>query len=183
MTALEVKNDVLQMIVNTNDKAALEQIRGLLEELPDNNNGVSKPQEDFAKQLIQCIREQHFEYGVTSDADKLISKQMAINTLAIKSILNDLFIKNYDKPDILVGLLQVISRLSVEQINPEGYNMVNVAISHENIEVKETAIRCLENWSDNKSLKILQSISVNEAWLQDYINTVVNDIQEELCLT
>ena len=35
MTALEIKNDVLQMIVNTNDKAALEQIRDLLEELLD----------------------------------------------------------------------------------------------------------------------------------------------------
>ena len=200
------------MIVDTNDKAALEQIKDFLEELPDirryhaakaakkpsypvdkafemiektknGSNGVLKQQKDFARQLVKSIKEQHFEYGVTSDTDNLVSKQMNINILATKSTINDLFVKNYNKADILVGLLQIISRIPTEQINPEGYNMANLAIAHENHEVKETAIRCLENWGDEKALKILQTISVDIAWLQDYVNSIINDIQEELCLT
>jgi len=142
-----------------------------------------KLQEGFARQLILCIKEQHFEYGVTSMADQLVSEQMNINALATKNTINKLFIDNYNKPDIVIGLLQVVSRITVEQINPEGYTMATAAISHENHEVKETAIRCLENWGDKKALEILQSISVDIAWLQDYVNSIINDIQEELCLT
>lgn len=139
-------------------------------------------QEDFAEQLIQCIKEQHFEYGITSVADKLVSEQMKINALATKHTINKLFTDNYDKPDILIGLLQIISRMPVEQISSEGHTMATAAIAHQNIEVKETAIRCFENWEDTKSLEILQNISVDVAWLQDYVNSIINDIREELCL-
>jgi len=152
-----------------------------------NENGLNEArielQEDFARQLIQCIKEQHFEYGVTSMADNLVAEQMEINTLATKHTINRLFTDNYNKPDILIGLLQIISRIPIEQISPEGYTIATATIPNENIEVKETAIRCFENWGGNKSLTILQGISVNIDWLKDYINSIINDIREELCLT
>lgn len=140
-----------------------------------------KRQEDFAKRLVECIKEQHFEYGVTSMADKMVSEQMNINALATKSTINTLFVQNFKNPKILIGLLQILSRMPIQQITSEGHTMATAAIAHKNIEVKETAIRCLENWGDAEGLEILQNISVDTPWLKDYVNSVITDIQEELC--
>lgn len=136
---------------------------------------------DFAIKLISYIKEQHFEYGVTSNADVLISDEIKKNKLATKTTLNELFVKYYENPTILVGLLQVVSRN--ENIYPEGHIMALSALTHKNFEVRECGIRCFENWVNETSLSILKNISTEPQWLQDYLNTVINNIKEELCHT
>lgn len=51
---------------------------------------------DFERKLISCIKEQHFEYGIISKADIFIDEQMKINSLVTKSLLNELFVKNFE---------------------------------------------------------------------------------------
>jgi hypothetical protein len=135
----------------------------------------------FAIKLISCIREQHFEYGITSNADILISEEMKKNKLATKATLNELFVNHYDNPSILIGILQVVSRN--ENIYPEGCMMATAALSHKNFEVRECGIRCFENWVSEATLKILKNISTEPQWLQDYLSTVIHNIEEELCHT
>lgn len=136
---------------------------------------------DFANKLISCIKEQHFEYGVTSKADILISEELTKNKLATKNTLNELFVKNFEIPSVLIGILQIISRN--DKINPEGQLMALAALSHKNFEVRECGIRCFENWVSQASLTMLKNISTKPQWLQDYLNTVIDNIEEELCHT
>jgi hypothetical protein len=146
-----------------------------------NDIRLKQQKNDFAIKLISCIREQHFEYGVTSNADILISDEMKKNKLATKTTLNELFVKHYDNPTILIGILQVVSRN--ENIYPEGHMMALNALLHKNFEVRECGIRCFENWVSETTLTILKNISTEPQWLQDYLNTVIDNIEEELCHT
>ena len=137
----------------------------------------------FERKLISYIREQHFEYGITSKSDLFISEQMSINRLATKSSLNELFVSNYENPSILIGILQVVSRIENNIVNPEGQAMALAALTHRNFEVRECGIRCFENWATKISLTILKNISTEPKWLQEYLETVIKNIEEELCHT
>lgn len=138
-------------------------------------------QQAFAKQLVNCIKDQHFEYGVYSNADSMVENEFKKNLLVTKNTLNRLFTENFETPEILIGILQIVSRLPMNKIIPEGYTMATAAISHQNIEVQECAVRCFENWTSSISISILKNVSVKLDWLQDYIDTVINNIEEELC--
>jgi hypothetical protein len=138
---------------------------------------------EFERKLISCIIDQHFEYGITSKSDIFIMNQMNINKLVTKSLLNELFVKNFENPSILIGILQVVSRIAHDKINPEGQVMALAALTHKNFEVRECGIRCFENWVSQTSLTILKNISTEPKWLQDYLETVITNIEEELCHT
>jgi hypothetical protein len=72
----------------------------------------------FTQQLISCILEDDFEYGVESRACILVKEQMKINKYATKEWLNRMYVDNFRKPRILIGILRVISRLDKEDVYP-----------------------------------------------------------------
>lgn len=144
-----------------------------------NQTRLLKLREIFTPKLLNLILESDFEYGIASQVDVFMRNQMKENSLVTKSWLNDIFVENFSNPVILVGILRAISRLSYDEICPEGQLIATAALSHSNIEVQECGIRAFESWGTLRSLHILSSISVAVAWLQDYINEVVKDLSKE----
>lgn len=144
---------------------------------------LNQQRNDFSIELLSCIKEQYFEYGVTSKADALVANQLQIDKFFTMNTLTELFVNNFDNPPILVGILQIVSRISDDIINPQGQSMAKAALNHKNLEVRECGIRCFENWVTLNSLNILENISVEPKWLQDYLIEVMNNIKEDLCPT
>ena len=142
---------------------------------------LNHQKDDFAVQLLNCIKDQHFEYGINSQADLLVQKQLNINMLATENTLNELFVNNFDIPHVIIGILQIISRLSEPSIISKGQVMAIAALSHKNLEVRDCGIRCFECWANESSLRILKCIKTEPKWLQEYIENVITYIEEELC--
>jgi len=133
----------------------------------------------FTPKLINLILDSDFEYGFDSDVDVFIRDQMNNNQLATKSWLNDIFVEYFSNPTILIGLLRAISRLPYLDVYPEGQTIALSALTHNNLEVKECGVRVFENWGNLASLKILEILHVSPAWLQEYIDKVVEYLQKE----
>jgi hypothetical protein len=133
------------------------------------------------RQFINCLYEENFEYGKESQSHLFVRKQMMINPEATKEWLSELYIDNFQKTDILIGILRVISRFTREEINPIGDTIALAALLHKDEEVQETAIRAFESWGGEKSLKILQEASVTSKWVQEYLSEVISDLRAELC--
>ena len=146
------------------------------------STGLDQQKKDFTKKLINCIQDQHFESGIASLADNIVEEALKTDASRTKSVLNDIFVENFHKPSILIGLLQIVSRQPAKMINPEGFLMATASISHKNLEVRECAICCFENWVSPQSLNILENIKTTPKWLQDYVNVIIKNIKEELCL-
>lgn len=133
----------------------------------------------FTPKLINLILDSDFEYGFDSEVDVFVRDQMNKNHLATNSWLNDIFVSNFSNPNILIGLLRIISRFPYLDVYPEGQTIALSALAHDNLEVKECGIRAFENWGSLDSLKILENLHVSPTWLQEYINKVVEYLRKE----
>ena len=106
---------------------------------------------------------------------------MIENNLQIKECLDVVFVKNFENPSIITGLLRTLAHFDPDDINPIGVTMALGALKHKNIEVKECAIRAFESWGGEDSLRILENIEESEGWLRNYIDNVIEDIRAEIC--
>jgi len=134
----------------------------------------------ITKQFIETILEESFEFGIKSKSEKIIEEQLKINALATRNWLNEIFIDYFNDEKIIIGILRIIGRFDESLIFPQGQTMALAALNHKNAEIKELGIRAFENWGSYNSLRILENISINIDWLNEYKNQVVEDLKEEL---
>ena len=137
--------------------------------------------ERFSQRLMNALLEGDFEYGYESEADRIVAAALEENVLATKSWLGELFREYFADVTVICGLLHIFSRLDHRVIEPEGEIFATAAIAHQNLLVKECAIRCFESWSQPSSVPILENLELHEPWLESYRKRVLEDIQREVC--
>jgi len=145
-----------------------------------NKQCLDRFRKEFSNNLLKCLKEQDFEYGVDTPADKLVRKMFVENESIAKEWLNELFVENFNDQTVIIGLLRVISHFDYQEVAPQGPTMALAALSNANAEVRECGIRAFENWSNLESLKVLKHTKCDEEWLDDYLKQVIADIEEEL---
>ena len=148
-------------------------------------NKINTERENFLRKritnhLINTILEESFEFGLKSKSEIIIEDQLNINALATRNWLNEIFIEYFDDEKIIIGILRIIGRFDERIIFPQGQTIALAALNHKNIEIKELGIRAFENWGTSNSIKVLENIGLDVAWLHDYKNQVIEDIKEEL---
>ncbi|MFY7665980.1 hypothetical protein [Flavobacterium sp.] len=148
-----------------------------------NGNREEHLRKIFTPKFLTLIKEEDFEFGFTSRSEELIRSQLKINALATRNWLNEIFINYFDNEVVLIGLLRVISRFEENIIFPQGQTIALAALSHSNDEIKELGIRSFEKWCSVDSLNILRKLNLNSSWLQEYVNEVITDLEEQLCLS
>lgn len=145
-----------------------------------NNQRLRNFEKKYTNDLLRIIREQDFEYGFDSVADKFIKQLMYQNKFVTREWLNRIFLSYFKDIKIITGLLQFLSHIEYTEIYPEGPTMAIAALSHENPEVRECGIRAFENWGTLESLHILEGLHFTENWLQEYVEKVISDLREEI---
>lgn len=151
-------------------------------------NKINVSKEEYLRKYItpkflSLVKEEEFEFGFISRSEELIREQLQINALATRNWLNEIFISHFDNEIVLIGLLRIIGRFDESIIFPQGQTIALGVLSHSNDEIKELGIRAFEKWCSAESLSILKKLNLNSSWLQDYVNEVITDIEEQLCLS
>lgn len=144
-----------------------------------NKNRFEKLRLRFTEKLLTYFVDEDFEYGIKTKADILVKEQLAVNTLATKSWLNDIFVNNFANTNVLMGILRIIARIDYSVISPEGPTLAIAVLSHKDIEIQECGIRAFESWGTLECLKILLNIKTTTPWLMTYVNDVISDLQKE----
>jgi len=151
---------------------------------PDENSLNSRRLSHFKKtysdEFLLILREQDFEYGFDSQSDAFIRNLMNENRSVTKEWLNLLYIEYYDKKEIMIGILRVISHIEYAEISPQGPTMALAALPHADAEVRECGIRAFENWGNIESLNVLKNVRCQEGWLQSYVDQIIDELKEEL---
>lgn len=138
-----------------------------------------KTYEHLTGQLIASIRTEEFEFGVLSNAETIVERELKRNGLETRNWLNQLFVTYFGDTRVLIGLLHLIGRFKEFEMHPQGLTMALAALSHKDDEVKELAVRAFEHWASPQSLEALQHVRVGTPWLQNYIDEVVEDLSLE----
>jgi hypothetical protein len=159
-----------------------------LSEFVSNNDLVSrkltaekrqKQKECFKNQFLVSVKESVFDYGYSSDAE--IYFLASIEDVCEMSFLwlNEVFVENFDKTDVIEGLLRVIANIPYITIDSTGLTIATAALSHKSDIIKENAIRAFENWNDERCLPVLENIECANDFLQEYLDSVIAGIKED----
>ncbi|WP_421827060.1 hypothetical protein [Larkinella sp.] len=153
----------------------------LIDENDINNKRMLHIKNTFTSKLLKCIREEHFEYGYTSMSEIIAKEQYSLNSFVTNTWLSQIFVENFKDTQIIIGVLRIISTFTEEQASPHGISLALAALSHNDMEVKESGIRVLENWGSKQSLITLQNVQEQPGWLGAYLKQVIEDLKSEIC--
>lgn len=129
--------------------------------------------------FLNMLRNDIFEAGYSSSSEIFFKSMLEKDSADTKKWLNTVYLNNFYDVKVLVGILHIISHLDYETVFPEGQTMAVASLMHQDIEVREYALKAFENWAHPDSLKILESIKCEEKWLQDYLEDIISDLAEE----
>ncbi len=136
----------------------------------------------YTRQFIKIICEEDFEFGYISRSEEIVRDQLKVNELATRNWLNEIFIQHFADEKIAIGVLRIIGRFEPSEIFPQGQTIALAALIHKSDEIKELGVRAFEKWCSYESYEILKSVQVESKWLSDYIDAVIEDFEDQLCL-
>jgi hypothetical protein len=127
--------------------------------------------------LNTMLQEEITESGTANPSEKIIESLYSEDKQKTNTLLNELFLKNFYTPHVIVGVLHIISHFNYDLVSPEGPAMAIAALNHKDVEVREYGVKCFENWQHKDGIRILEQIKADERWLQNYINLVIHDLK------
>jgi len=133
----------------------------------------------FRRTLVAQLHDEPIEDGVAHPAERLIDDSFrndsAVCLQTLARTLKDNFL---ERPSVSASLLRCIGRMSFERVGHWGLKTVTEALYHDDVEVRDAAIRALEKWGGNESVRILRRHRDPEDWLNDYVKQVILDLPD-----
>lgn len=132
-----------------------------------------------ADHFLSILKNDIVDTGYYSNSELYFKTKLNENPPLAKEWINTVFLENYSNVDVLVKILYIISDIDYDLIVPQGPTMAIAASRHENVEVREYAVRVFESWENPHMLKYLKHIKFDEEWLQTYLEEVIEELEEE----
>lgn len=133
----------------------------------------------LTKRMINSLKYFADENDDLSSAERLMLEIDAkYSTRILGEVLQNIYIQCNDYPNMLVGICKGIARFELEEVMPWGPTMLVGLLVHKNETVKEYAVSVVENWADVTLLPVLKNLDCASEWLKEYIQDVVNYLEE-----
>lgn len=131
--------------------------------------------------FLRMIREENLEAGYSNSLDDMVNNLIEKDPIIAAIWLNDLYVNYYSDTKVLNAVLFTISRIENQSIRSSLITMAIAGLFHSDLEIRETSIRCFENWGDNTCLKCLKTSQEDSVeWINDYKKQVITDIEKTL---
>lgn len=162
------------------DKSRSYTIEAFIKTLQDEKNKENR------KLLIeQLVNELITELNLfTLDSDEYSSAEKKIIHIAnnysfdiLGDVIQSIYITNFNKSNYLCGICRALMRYDLEELNPWGVVIIPGLLNHKDETVKEYAVALIDNWNSTLLLPVLKNLDIKQDWLKDYINTVVERLE------
>ena len=131
--------------------------------------------------FLRIVKEEYLESGYTNSLDDFINGIVLKDPIIASTWFNYIYLKYNSNNRVMLAMLYAISRIDNILIRPTLSIMALASLSHSDIEIRETAIRCFENWGDSSSLEVLKATHNDPIdWINDYKNNVIQNIENTL---
>ncbi|KSV58798.1 hypothetical protein [Acetivibrio ethanolgignens] len=134
--------------------------------------------EDQKVYIISLLKNDIYDPGTVTELQLYVENQLKIDKEKTQSVLQSIYLEEFEHTSLFVNLLQVISQIEYKMIEPAGPIMALAATRHWDCEVREYGLRCYENWEDPACLSVLKALYFEEKWLQNYLEMLIADFEE-----
>ncbi len=133
----------------------------------------------LTKEVVNLLKYFSLDDSDVSQAEKKIwDIEEKYGSRVLGEILQNIYIQYNDFPKMLMGICRAINRFELHEVMPWGPTMLVGLLSHKNENVKEYAVSVVENWADIELLPVLRNLDCSSLWLKEYIQDVVNYLEE-----
>lgn len=131
----------------------------------------------FRSKLIAALLDEPIEDGVTHPAEHVIDEALRTNSSEWRDWLARALNEHYQtRPSLSASIVRCIGRLDYDCVGGWGMRVIDDALRHKDVEVREAAVRALEAWGGYEALNILRSHRDSVAWLNEYVDQVIVDL-------
>lgn len=144
-------------------------------EIRDNNDLLIK------KRMISIIQSCYFESGIWTEADEYFERLKASRGATVNALglLTDIVNHNLANDHILEGVLHILSNYSYEELDPYGITIsLACALNHSPV-IQDLLISCFEKWNAVDAIDILRDLKVEEPWLIEYRDEVLEQLKSK----
>lgn len=169
-------NDVLieEDNVSKNELNESYEEKSLSNSIKKSNTEQKNRQQILKNNILNIIMQDEYIDGEVSNSEIFVHQYINENNIKdLLSVLNSLLLDFYKRPDILEGVLSILSYFSYNDVYPVGQTISLSLLSHENLQIRDKAIQCYENWNSKKAIPILSSLKCSPKWLQNYVDEVI----------
>lgn len=136
--------------------------------------------ETFKQDIISVISSDFFEDGVTSGSERYVKSVLReSNYKVFKDALMDLYLIHYSDSHVLTGLLKMVGAMDYQLAKPQGPIMALGLLQHENLFIRDRAIRVYEKWNSKEAIPTLQRLRCDAKWLQRYVDKVIYFLERD----
>lgn len=133
----------------------------------------------FRDDLLNVFEEFPIEDGINHPADDIIEQFLCNDNQTFRKAL----VRSYNefkdsRPAISAAFLRCTARVDFAKIGDIGLSLAQDALDHNNIEIRDAAVRALENWGGKEAINILRKHNDTESWLRRYIDQVIIDLSD-----
>lgn len=134
----------------------------------------------YINAILSVIVSDEFEDGEISNSERYMKKNMTFETKDyILDALMKTYMDKYNDEHVLLGVMEMISCVKYEDVEPQGQIMALGLLQHENIYLRDRAIQVYEQWNSRKGINVLKALKCDQKWLQDYVDKVIEYLERE----
>lgn len=134
---------------------------------------------NISDKVIYLILHSTFEDGMTNSAIKTVRDIFYRRPYIAGSWLSLLFTYNQTNDKLISGLLRIIATFEKEY-SWMFIPMVRSGLSDKSTLIQEAAIMIIEEWRTKECLDALERTELTSQWIQEYANSVIKELKEEL---
>lgn len=134
----------------------------------------------LANDIKGVIQRDEFIDGEISNSELYMKELCAKYPVdCILKALMQVYSSNLLNPQILEGVLVMVSCVSYETAAPDGQVMAMGLLSNRELEIRDRAIQCFEKWNSKKGIPVLKSLDCHPKWLQKYVEKVITYLEKD----
>lgn len=134
----------------------------------------------YINAILSVIVSDEFEDGEISNSERYMKNNMTLETKDyILDALMKIYMDRYNDEHVLLGVMEMVSCMKYEDVEPKGQIMALGLLQHENIYLRDRAIQVYEQWNSKKGITVLKTLKCDQKWLQDYLDKVIEYLERE----
>lgn len=143
------------------------------------NENRKKEMEKNTDYFVNLLCNTDFENGMDNEVFFYFDDLMRMNKSVTREWLNDIFITNYGKADVLMKILYLLSDYSLLDLGNNATAMATMGVNHKNDKVKYAALKAFGHWRSYETLIMFENIEIETSWVKMKLDKLIKRIKEE----
>ena len=131
----------------------------------------------FRGKVVAALLDEPIDDGVTHPVEGVIDEALRADSSKCQDWLSQVLVEHYPtRPSLCASIVRCIGRIDYDRVRGWGMRVADHALRNKDVEVRDAAVRALEDWGGSEALDMLRRHEDAVAWLNEYVQQVIVDL-------